>query len=235
MFLGNVVGDIVKFHAAVGVTFVPAAVEEPFLIEQMEFPVPFAENCGGTETEIPVTASRARLVEIAGMTEVVTIDAIKAMMILVLIGALVMISIPNIRINIRIMPFGSRSSRMHPYLECLRWRRTLPNLHRLRLSLPGKYNISRYCPCQRAAGGQSYFSGAAGDSSGGAGCRVWGCGRFFVRGDSRNASGSEECRVWNCRRFFGRGMSSVGLREKWDINCGALRKAECPLRGFWRG
>lgn len=68
MFLGNVVGDIVKFHAVVCVTFVPTSFEQPFLIEEMEFPVPFAENCGGTESEILVTASRARLVEIAGMT-----------------------------------------------------------------------------------------------------------------------------------------------------------------------
>ncbi len=55
---------------------------------EMEFPVPFAENCGGTKTEILVTSSPARFVEIAGMREVVTIDAIKAMMILVLIGGI---------------------------------------------------------------------------------------------------------------------------------------------------
>ena len=34
---------------------------------QMEFPVPFAENCGGTKTEILVTASGARFVLIVGL------------------------------------------------------------------------------------------------------------------------------------------------------------------------
>ena len=65
------------------------------------------------------------------------------------------------------------------------------------IGLPGKYNISRYCPCQRADGGQSYFRRASCNSLREAGCRPRGfCARRDAHhGASCNSSSRVGCQL----------------------------------------